>query len=67
MNVTVGATITLFTVNVAPPLAVPDVPVIVVVPAAKALASPFAFIVATAGFDDVQVAEVVRLALLPSE
>jgi hypothetical protein len=58
------------TVNAAVPETLPDVAVIVVFPAASALATPFVpdvlLIVATAGDDELQVTELVRFCVLPS-
>lgn len=54
------------TANTVAPLTVPEVAVIVVVPAATPVASPAVLIVATAAADELQVAELVRFWVLPS-
>jgi hypothetical protein len=55
------------TVRSVDPLIVPEVAVIVAVPAATAVANPAALMVATLMAEDAQVAEFVRLAVVPSE
>ncbi len=54
------------TVSVVVPLTVPDVAVMVEDPTVSALASPVADTVAIATLDEVQVAELVRMWLVPS-
>jgi hypothetical protein len=63
MEAKVGAV----TVRRVDPLMVPEVAVIVEVPAATAVANPAELMVATLVADDVQVAELVRLAVVPLE
>jgi hypothetical protein len=54
------------TVNMAEPLIVPEVAVIVAVPGATLVANPvWVLIVATEVFDDVQLAVVVRFCVVP--
>ncbi len=53
------------TVKTADPLTVPEVAVIVVVPAATEVASPAELIVAALVTEEVQMAELVRLAVVP--
>jgi len=62
METKVGAV----TVRSVDPLIVPDVAVIVAAPAATAVAKPAELIVATLAAEEVQVAEFVRFAVLPS-
>ncbi len=53
------------TVNVAEPLIVPDLAVMVALPGATVVASPALLIVDTAAFDEVQVAVLVRFCFVP--
>jgi hypothetical protein len=55
------------TVKVVDPLIEPEVAVRVVDPAATPVASPLVVMVAAAGFDELQVAELVRLPVVPFE
>ncbi len=63
METRVGAV----TVKTVDPLIVPDVAVIVEVPAATAVANPAELIVATLVAEEVQVTELVRFAVVPLE
>ena len=56
-----------FTVKEVDPLIVPEVAVIVEVPAATAVANPAALMVATLVSEEVQVTELVRFAVVPFE
>jgi hypothetical protein len=53
------------TVNTAEPLIVPEVAVVVALPCVRLVARPLLAIVATAVFDDVQLAVVVRFCVVP--
>ncbi len=55
------------TVRTVDPLMVPEVAVMVEVPAATAVANPAALMVAALIAEEVQVAELVRLAVVPLE
>ncbi len=55
------------TVSVVDPLTLPDLAVMVVVPAATVVANPLALMVAVAAVEDVHVAEAVKSLLVPSE
>jgi hypothetical protein len=55
------------TVRTVDPLIVPEIAVIVVVPTETAVANPAELIVATLATEEVQVAEFVRLAVVPLE
>lgn len=63
METSVGAV----TVKRVDPLIVPEVAVIVEVPAATEVANPTELMVAALAAEEVQVAEVVRLAVVPLE
>ena len=53
------------TVNAAEPLMAPDLAVMVALPEVTVVASPALLIVATAAFDEVQVAVLVRFCVVP--